>query len=29
VLPMTIAGDDENPLKTITKVEYQIVDPKG
>lgn len=28
VLPMTIAGDKENPLQAIVRIERVIVDPK-
>ena len=28
VLPMTIAGDDKNPLTAIVRIERVIVDPK-
>ena len=28
VLPMTIAGDDKNPLHAIVRIERVIVDPK-
>ena len=28
VLPMTVAGDSDNPLKVFTQVAYVIVDPK-
>lgn len=28
VLPMTIAGDDKNPLQAIVRIERVIVDPK-
>jgi len=29
VLPTTLSGDAENPLKVFTQVAYVIVDPKG
>ena len=29
VLPMTIAGDDENPLRAIVRIERVIVDAKN
>jgi len=29
VLPMTIAGDEENPLKAIVRIERVIVDPQN
>ncbi|MBA4754569.1 MAG: hypothetical protein H2050_07045 [Sphingobium sp.] len=28
VLPMTVAGDPDNPLKTITRIELVGVDPQ-
>ena len=28
ILPMTVAGDSDNPLKVFTQVAYVIVDPK-
>ena len=28
VLPTTLSGDSENPLKVFTQVAYVIVDPK-
>ena len=28
ILPMTVAGDLDNPLKVFTQVAYVIVDPK-
>jgi hypothetical protein len=27
VLPMTIAGDEENPLKAIVRIERVVIDP--
>jgi len=29
VLPMTIAGNPESPLETVSRIEYVIVDPKA
>lgn len=29
VLPMTVAGDAENPLKLAARIELVVVDPKG
>lgn len=29
VLPMTVAGDPDNPVKVAGKIELHIVDPKG
>jgi hypothetical protein len=29
VLPLTVAGDPDNPLKAVTTIEFKVVDPRN